>query len=381
MSEQDLPGLIIEKMAEGVLLARLEDGNIFATNPAFDRMFGYPGGELNGRNIEDLYVQNGVSAPAFPRAERISSATHFWTGEINSKRKDGSLFWGEISVSCLDHAQLGAFWLVVQRDISARKQTERAFEERREALAHVARISTVGELAASLAHELTQPLMAVEYFNHAAITQLQPASPEDHADVLELLHAAESQLKRAGQIVFGLRNFIRRGTANKKLCDVSFIVDDALVLMRPMLQKHSVDVSVKKPALLPKVNADTIQIEQVLINLLRNSVEAMVKSDSRSRFVDVGLDKVGDKVQVTIADSGPGIRPEQAETLFTMFETNREDTTTGMGLAISRSLIKAHGGKLWAQRDSLSRTVFCFTLPATSTEDNRIDEATDSICS
>lgn len=246
-------------------------------------------------------------------------------------------------------------------DITKQKDADREAETRRDALVHMARINTVGELAASLAHELTQPLQAVEHFNHAAL-QLVQRQGKEQKDVMQLLEASEQQLKRAGKIIFHLRKFIRKGTVNKRPENLQGVITAALELMQPMLRDKAVEVRVTTTNDLPLVNIEPVQIEQVLVNLLRNSIEAMNKAGSESRRIDIELVTCGEFVQVTIRDNGPGLNAVSIDHIFDVLESDKADGM-GMGLAISRSLIKAHGGRLWADAQESLGAAFNFTLP------------------
>ncbi|MDH5484001.1 MAG: ATP-binding protein [Gammaproteobacteria bacterium] len=254
-------------------------------------------------------------------------------------------------------------------DITKRKDADRDTEARKEALVHMARINTVGELAASLAHELTQPLQAVEHFNHAAIqlVQRQGMDEKEETEVLKLLQASEQQLQRAGKIIFHLRKFIRHGTVNRHPENLRDVIAASLELMQPMLRDKAVEVSLTGRTDLPLVNIEPVQIEQVLVNLLRNSIEAMSRIGSESRRIDIKLITSGDYVQVTIHDNGPGLNALALDHIFDVWESDKADGM-GMGLAISRSLIKAHGGRLWVDTQEKSGAAFNFTLPFAATE-------------
>ena len=246
-------------------------------------------------------------------------------------------------------------------DITERKRVEHETQTRKDALVHMARINTVGELAASLAHELTQPLQAVEHYNFAALKLLRQQD-KGQDEVLELLQGAQLQLQRAGKIIFHLRKFIRHGVINKCPTNLPDVINAALELMQPMLRDKGVNVRVAGVDRLPMVNVEPIQIEQVLVNLLRNSVDAMNNAKSVTRRIDIELVSDGKFIQVTVRDTGPGFNSGSIERIFDVLTSDKVDGM-GMGLAISRSLIKAHGGRLWADTQAENGAVLNFTLP------------------
>lgn len=359
---QRLHSLIMEHIAEGVVLVRAADGIILETNPAFERMFGYGADDLIGRHVSVLNAANTESQQDIA-ARIINSLQHLgkWEGEIHSIRQDGSRLWIQAAVTEFVHAAHGPVWVSVQRDITERKRTEQQVRERQDELAHVLRLNTVGELAATLAHELTQPVMAIEHFNHAAIGLAQ----SDHGareELLQLLRCADQQVKRAGDVIRQLRKFMRRGVVDVKPVSVSRTIDEALLLLRPMIIDHSVAVRATCGVDVPLVNADPVQIEQVLVNLLRNSVEAMTTATGGPRCIDISCLRHAEKIEVIVQDNGPGLDPAREATLFDVLESGKVDGM-GMGLAISRSIIQAHGGQLWAEPAAACGAVFHFTLP------------------
>ncbi len=364
-----LHSLIMENMREGVLLLRQSDGVIIETNPACDRMHGYAAGELKGQSLialDSCKVQAGKTM-----LDRLQPSTSVLPTEWEEEyqRRDGSRFWCEASAYSFAHKKYGDVWLIVQRDVTERHRVQQQARERQAALAHVTRINTVGELAASLAHELTQPLMTVEHVNHAAIALLQQSSvpPQQQQEVLELLRTTERQLQRASEIIFHMRKFIRHGELETRSVTVTELIDASLALTHPLLRDHSVSTEQKNNSPQLRVEVEPVQVEQVLVNLISNSVQAMKKANSPQRHIDIGVELQGTEVIVSIRDSGPGLPPGINEQLFDVLQTDKEDGV-GMGLAISRSLIQGHGGRLWAGEQTSGGACFCFTLPVAARE-------------
>ena len=357
-----LQSLIMENMREGVLLLRESDGVIIQTNPACDRMHGYAADELKGQPLvalESCKVHAGQTVLERLQSSRTTS-TMEWEDEY--QRRDGSLFWCEASAFSFSHKTYGEVWLIVQRDVTERHSAEQQACERQTALAHVTRINTVGELASSLAHELTQPLMAVEHVNHAAITLLEQSPASAQQEVLELLHTTERQLQRVSEIIFHMRKFIRDGVLDSRSVTVAELIDSSLALTRPLLRDNGVSIEQRNDTPQLRVEVEPVQVEQVLVNLLGNSVQAMKKAKSPQRHIEISVEAQGAEVKISVRDSGPGLQPGISEQLFDVLHTDKEDGV-GMGLAISRSLIQGHGGRLWADEQVSDGACFCFTLP------------------
>lgn len=366
-----LHSLIIEHIIEGVVLVRAASSIILETNPAFARMFGYDTDELIGRHVSVLNAGDGVT----PRdiAARINhdlKAFGRWEGEVHNVRKDGSKLWSQATVTGFIHSLHGQVWVWVQRDITERKRAEQQAHERRDELARVLRLNTVGELAATLAHELTQPVMAIEHFNHAAIG-LAESGKGAGEELLGLLRSADQQVKRAGDVIRQLRKFVRRGVVEKKPISVPRTIDEALQMLRPMIADRSVEVRAACCADVPLVNADPVQIEQVMVNLLRNSIEAMAAQKNAPCCIDISCMRQAERVEVIVRDNGPGLDPAREATLFDVLESGKVDGM-GMGLAISRSIIQAHGGQLWAEPAAAGGAKFHFTLPVSHQQKERV---------
>lgn len=357
-----LHSLIMENMVEGVMLVRAADSIILETNPAFYRMFGYNADDLIGRHVAILNAGNGETPhEVAARITEVMRRLGKWEGEVHNVRKDGSAFWSQAAVTTFVHSAHGSVWVAVHRDITQRKRDEQQARERQEDLVQVSRLNTVGELAATLAHELTQPVMAIEHFNHAAIGLVESGNA-DREELLRLLRYEDQQVKRAGDVIRQLRKFVRRGVVDKKLFNLATAIDEALALLRPMLVDRGIEVRVTCDTAGTLVSADAVQIEQVLVNLLRNSVDALATVKQAPGCIDITFVPHPNKVEVVVRDNGPGLDPAHETMLFNVFESQKLDGM-GMGLAISRSIILAHGGQLWAEPATAGGAAFHFTLP------------------
>lgn len=251
--------------------------------------------------------------------------------------------------------------LVTHLDITGRKRGEELAQRQHAQLAQVARMHTVGALATAIAHEISQPLAAIGIYSNAAahLLESQHASPGEVADVLRQI---EAQVQRTGEIVGRVRELTRWHAAETGTIDLYEAVAEAARLTRPMATERQVSIALAAPDRPVLVSADRVRIVQVVINLLCNGIEAIALADSPQRRVSVSIRREGDRARVTVADSGPGIRPGWEERIFDIFETDKA-TGSGMGLAISRSLVEGLGGRLWADPGHKPGAAFHFTLP------------------
>ena len=249
--------------------------------------------------------------------------------------------------------------------VSERRRVERELRNRQDQQARYARLSTVGEMAAALAHELNQPLAATITYTRAAQRLLAQPQP-DGVKVADALDGAVGQAERAGRIIRTLRDFIGRGELNREVHSVASLVHDSVALMRQECSRSGIQLDISLARGLATVEVDAIQIQQVLVNLIRNAVDALGAPDLARRVIHVGAGyNDHGEVEVQVGDTGPGLAEEVAAELFRPFSTNKAEGM-GLGLSISRTIIDAHGGRLWLSASSPDGCVFCFTLPKPS---------------
>jgi len=232
---------------------------------------------------------------------------------------------------------------------------------RNERLARVTPSSTAGTTACALAHEMTQPLTAIAYLNDAARSMAQ-SGRTDPRELLCVHEDIDAQVQRAGEVIRRWRRFMPRGTGQR--CSVAFqdVLADAVELTRYLAIHKQVQVSVQSPDGAMDVFGVREQLAQVLVNLVCNSIEAIDQAGRGERRVQVQIEPGREWIQVTVRDTGPGLRHESLERIFDIFETD-STTGTGVGLAVSRSIVEAHGGKLWADPDAVDGAVFHYALP------------------
>jgi len=253
--------------------------------------------------------------------------------------------------------------VVAHEDITERKYAEEQARQRQAELAHVARVSTMGEMATGLAHELNQPLAAIVSYAKGCIRRMRSGSAEE-GDLLGALEQISRQAVRASEIIRRLRRFVRRGPPRRDRVGVNDLVREAVAFAEPESQQREIPVRLRLEQNLPAVEVDRIQVEQVILNLIRNGFEAIGGSETPERVVDIRTAADGaHRVHVAVSDSGRGLSADIAGRVFDQFFSTKRDGL-GMGLSISKSIIEAHGGRLWATPNREWGTTFEFSLPA-----------------
>jgi len=323
---------------------------------------------LIGLDIGELIVGAPNQRPLMSRIVSSQSADGTaW--ELDARRADGQVFPIELSVGRCDSAGAEQYTLVI-RDITLRRKTEARARQHQAELAHVSRVSLAGEMAGALAHELSQPLTAIAAYARGCLRLLAGPAPEPamlHEGVSEVVQQAE----RAGDVLGRLREFVRGGAWRRAFVEVGPLIDAAVSLARIEAMQNEVEIEAPIDPGLPPVLADHIQIEQVLLNLLRNAIDAIATADSQKRLIVVEAHcKSGHTVQISVADSGPGVVAEVANRLFEPFVTTKPEGM-GMGLSISRSIIESHGGRLRMFQTVASGATFVFDLPTDGHEPSR----------
>jgi two-component system sensor kinase FixL len=326
-----------------------------------ERLFGWSAGEVIGKNVSMLMPT--------PYRQEHDSYLHRYrtTGErriigigriVVGERKDGSTFPMELAVG---EAQVRSerFFIGFVRDLTERRAQERRMQELQSELVHVSRLTAMGEMASSLAHELNQPLSAITSYLRGAATLLK-VDPIDKRRIGEALDRSAGQALRAGDIIKRLREFVSKGETQHALEHPAVLLEEAAALALVGAKEQGVRVSLRCDHDLPDVVVDKIQIQQVALNLIRNALEAMETASRRELTVSVTRQK--DLALFSVADTGSGIAPEIAQHLFQPFVTSKADGM-GVGLSICRTIIEAHGGRILARPNDGGGTIFEFTLP------------------
>jgi two-component system sensor kinase FixL len=346
-----------------------DQGAIISFSAAAERLFGYSEAELLGVNVSHL-----MPSPDRERHDAYISR-YLETGEkriigigrvVFGQRKDGTSFPMELSIGETTEGTQRLFTGFI-RDLTERQRTEQKLETLQSELIHVSRISAMGTMASTLAHELNQPITAVATYVEAIGRLLEAPDPDDLPMIREALDDAAKEALRAGHIVRRLRDFVARGEVEKTVEKLTPLINEAALLGLMGAREKGVEPSFDLDPYASPVLVDKVQIQQVLINLIRNAVEAMAESPVRKLTVSSKMDQPGFS-KIIIADTGTGVVPEVAEQLFTAFVSTKSEGM-GLGLSICRTIVEANGGRIWMQPGATGGSEFHFTLPRAETED------------
>jgi len=357
--ENSLFDALIGFAVDGIMIID-EKGTVRVYNKACERLFGYAASEIIGRNLNML-----MPAPYHDEHDRYLSH-YLATGEkhiigigreVQGRRKDGTVFPMNLSVG-EGYIRGDRIFLGIITDISNRIARERRILELQTEMLHAGRLTDMGQVAAGLAHELNQPLTAILNYTNAG---LDIADERGDTELKSVFGKVAEQATRAGNIIRRLRAFVEKRGPNRTEEDITRTIDEAIRLGQINAAERGIKLRVVFEQGLQQVSIDRIQIQQVLINLMKNAIEAMEKSERRELTVSVGQSS-SELVQVSIADTGPGISEAMTEKLFRPFVTTKA-TGMGMGLSICRGIVEAHGGRLWLESNPGGGAVFRFNIP------------------
>ena len=347
-------------------IVRIDDrGTVLSFNPAAEALFGYRADEIIGRSAKMLLpTSEGERFDQYVRRymERGLKRSSAAPRETLGRHKNGTIFAVELSVSEVRLGNRRTFTGFV-RDISRRKAAEAKLQQQQAEIAHVMRLNTVVAMASAIGHELNQPLTAIMSYAQACQRMLV-ASENVQGELRHAMGMIVAQTHRAGDIIRHVKDFTRKGKSLRTEQDINRIVLAAIEFQAQEARRSQVSIRSNLHANLPPVLADRIQIEQVILNLVRNSVQAIADADMSRREVNVSTTlNEENAVQVSVADTGPGIPAAVASRLFEPFVTSKTNGM-GVGLTICRSIINAHGGRLWADTGPGGKgAAFHFTLP------------------
>ena len=360
-----LTGQVFESSPDAVLIIG-KDYRYKRINPVHERNWGMPAGSMIGMHMAELMGVEFFENRIRPFLDRC------FAGE-NVRFEDwfdnalGHRFLA-VSYSPLRSAsQQVEAALVISRDMTEHTLASEALRHAQADLAHASRMTTMGELTASLAHEVNQPIAAASTSASTCVRWLTREDP-DVGEAREAALAVVRNAKRAADIINRIRSISKKGESNRHLVDVNEVVLEIIALLRAEAQRYSVTIRTDLGANLPKVMADSVQVQQVLMNLIMNSIDAMKEVD-RFREIAVKSQSIENrKAIISVSDTGTGLPPQKAEQIFDAFFTTKAHGI-GMGLRISRSIVESHGGQLWAADNSPHGTIFSFTLPASVDEE------------
>ncbi|MGZ5059846.1 MAG: PAS domain S-box protein [Methylobacter sp.] len=352
---EDKLNAIFNASVEGIITYDKFD-IIVSANAALEVIFGYKPEELIGCNIATLIPLS--SNHALPQT--VNSAGQI--REIEGIHKNGSVVPLDLSIAefTIDNEH---FFTYIVRDVSLRKHREQQDKERLDELAHVTRLGLMGEMASGIAHEVNQPLAAISSYTQVSMNLIDNEYP-DLVKLAEILYKTQQQALRAGRIIHRMREFIKTHAKHRSIADVCILIHDAVGLCIPELKQNGIKLTFELENNLPPVYVDQIQIEQVIINLIRNSVDALQNlPEKQQRQLTIHSRLTPDnEVLISVKDNGPGLNEDQQQKILTPFYTTKTNGM-GMGLSISRSLIEAHEGNFYFNSESGKGTAFYFTLP------------------
>jgi len=350
-------------------------GIMTSFSPAAERMFGWTENEVLGRNVRLLMPEPHAAAhdEYISRYHRTGERRIIGVGRVVvGKRKDGSTFPMELAVGETKGSTPSYTGFI--RDLTQSQETETRLQELQNELVHVSRLTAMGEMASTLAHELNQPLSAIANLLTGSRRLIDRGREADQAKVRDAIDRAAAQALRAGEVIHRMRDFVRRGASERADESLSKLIEEASALALIGERDRQVDVRLSLDPDADAVYADRVQVQQVLLNLIRNGIDAMQEVGPRRRALTI-TSAVTDQgwSQVSVADTGPGIADDVRERLFQPFMTTKPQGM-GVGLSISRSIIEAHGGRIWAEANPGGGALFRFTLPPADHKKETVDE-------
>jgi two-component system sensor kinase FixL len=334
---------VLDIAVDGIIVID-EQAVILTFNKACELMFGYDSAEAVGQNIAMLMPsEDGGRHDEYVNTYRIAGLRRVIgvQREVVGRRKDGSLFPLELSVGEA-HTPDGRQFIGILRDITGRKEAERRYSELQAELIRLTRVSALNEMGLAIAHELNQPLTAILLYLQAASRELQQMDPADGATATVILDKVKREAQRAASIIQSLRQMAEKRAPERRSVDLNTIVEDAVDLT---LMGHGRPVRLVRDYHegIPAIDVDQVQIQQVVVNLVRNGVEAVRDRRGAQVIVATGCDER--HAILSVADNGPGIPSERMADLFQAFKTGKR-SGMGLGLAISRTIVQSHGGEL-----------------------------------
>ncbi|MYK27948.1 MAG: PAS domain S-box protein [Gammaproteobacteria bacterium] len=353
---------VVDAALDGMVVID-SSGTVLLYNAACERLFGYSAEEVLGNNVNllmtprdrrnhDTYIRNYLRTG---RAKVIGKGR-----DVTGRRKDGATFPIRLSVGELRDDADAPLFVGTLHDLTETLGARARIEELRSELMRVARANIVGEMGSALAHELTQPLSAIVGFVEASAALLDQGGGEVPEKVREHMEQAVVQSLRAGDVVRLLREFTARGETERSVNDINVVVEETFRLATLGTAADGIDVKLDLAADLPPVLIDQVQIQQVVLNLVRNSIDAL--SDSEAPAITLETVAGRERVEVVVRDNGPGISPDVRERVFEPFVSTKPDGI-GIGLSICRTIIEAHGGRIEVEAGTECGAAFRFSVP------------------
>jgi PAS domain S-box-containing protein len=359
-ASEDLFARAFRSSPDAMVISRRADGRIIDVNDRWETLFGYKRAAAVGRTMVELSLGAGAQDEVTLRrviespgpVRDVETRFRTWTGELRE------------TIIATEAVEMGGqhCFITTIRDVTERRRAEREAQEQRYILTHLGRVAILGELSGALAHELSQPLTAI-LSNAQAARRMLARAPVDLGEIDEILEDIASADRRAGEVIRRLRAMFRREESNRQLLDLNELAREVLDFARSDLLTRHVQVTTRLAAELPKVQADSVQIQQVLLNLIINGCEAMGDNDPSDRTLVVETTVFDrDTVAISVLDNGSGIRADVLDQVFEPFVSTKK-SGLGFGLTICRSIATAHGGQLWASNNETRGSAFRLLLP------------------
>ncbi len=351
----------LDSASDGVFVIDAKQSNfpIIYFNPSFQKMTGYVKKDILGRNYFLLCAAVSSAQIARDIKNHLFQGKSFH-GEMINFRKNGEQFWNHLRItSVFDASGIVTHYVGIQTDVTVMRQKDLEIKQQREELLHVTRVGKLAEFVSSLAHEISQPLTAILSYGQAAHRMLADREPE----IVEILQHIINDDQRASEVIRRMRALLKKGDPKFELLDINTLINETVAIMITDVTVRSKIIRVDLQLHLPLILGDRIQIQQVLLNLISNSLDAMEASKESRELVVRTSCRDATMIKIEVKDSGCGIPVQDMKKLFHHFFTSKPDGL-GMGLSISRSIVEAHGGRLEAKNNPKGGANFHFTIPA-----------------
>ena len=350
---------LFEQTPEAILLVDLQD-RVLRLNKEFTHIFGFAIEEALHRRSIDLIVPATLRSEAATNRERLARGQNVNVETVRTRKDGSALNVSEVAFPVVADGKAIGYYIIF-RDISEGKQAIEKLQKAQAELAHLSRITTMGELAASIAHEINQPIGAIVTNGNAAVRWLSQQPPVVKG-AEEALDCIVRDANRAAQVIGRIRSLLTKDSTPMVHLDINDVIREVLLLTSHETNRRQMTVSAELAGDVPSILGDRIQLQQVLLNLIMNSLDAMNGSSGRVGHLSIRSSANADGVLVQVEDTGQGWDPKHSSSIFDPFFTTKKDGI-GMGLTISRSIVEAHGGRLWAERRAPHGATMNFTLP------------------
>ncbi len=362
LSESELRFHLLAENATDIISRHAPDGTWLYVSPACKTLTGYTPEELTSKNLFQFVHHDDITRlRKIFRRKRGTATTGTQTYRL--RRKDGEFRWFESNIRFIRDERNH---IISEIQFASRDITDRILDKkarlRGQQLAHVFRLSTMEEMASGMAHEISQPLAAIVNYTQGCVRYLQKES-HDPTQLAEIMNKAVAQAERAGEVIHRLKNFFCKGQLIRTPCKINSLIREAVSLIRSDLNSSRTRMDFDFDREIPIVSADRIQLQQVILNLIQNGIEAMKETPANARKIYIQTKNHSDQlIEITVTDTGPGFSKDIIHEVFKPFFTTKAHGR-GMGLAICRSIIEAHGGEFIIHPNTHNNSWIRFTLP------------------